>query len=320
MKSFIPIYLFLIIFSITFITSQPAQSRNLKRNNNRAFVTSSGNSTSDRSHQVEGITGVKTGKKGNMELNFDFDCDSINCRTTLYDDDGLASIIAVISEIRREARCDPSNTIRQQDWDVIKSFLRERAEHLKNYCREKICQNPDTELSIGKGLYPTNIMEHCGHVVSIINPFLKHVDPSTPSPINIPRGTHESLHLSDSLYNSMEDVGEYHIYRVSPRPNPQNFVSGENVISTRETHIAEHHSKIHSIKNTKSNLCHGVWQGRLANLLGPLPSRPIVGSGRLPQGIKPRQKIRRKPLPSRPINVRGVLQGPRLPSSGGGIR
>ena len=307
MRSFIPIHLSLIIFLVTFITSQTVQSRDLKRNNNRAIVTSPGHSTSDQSNQVEGITSVKTGTSGNMELNFDFDCDSINCRTTLKDDDGLASIIAVISEIRREAKCDPSNNIKPQDWNVIKSFLEERAEHLKNYCREKICQNPDTELSIGRGLYSTNIMEHCGHIASIINPFLKHVDPSTPSPINIPKGTHESLHISNSLYNSIEDVGEYHIYRVSPRPNPQKFVSGENVISTRDTHIAEHHSKIHSMEGVKSNLCHGVWQGRLANLLrGPLPSRPIFGVGTLHRQGKPR-RIEPRLLPSRPIRLRGVL-------------
>ena len=78
---------------------------------------------------VEGLTGVKTGTNGNMELEFTFKCDNnssrdfrkltsaiINpdsnrqgsseyCKSTLTDDDGLGSVAAITSELRREIEC-----------------------------------------------------------------------------------------------------------------------------------------------------------------------------------------------------------------------
>ena len=136
------IHLFLITFLVVFVINLlVVQARELRRSNNQAIVTSSGQSEQvNQSEQVEGLTGVRGTSNGNIELDFDFNCSSINCQSTLHDDDGLASITTVLSEMQREGICDRSSVMDERDWNVVKSFLKGRLEHLKNYCREKVCE------------------------------------------------------------------------------------------------------------------------------------------------------------------------------------
>ena len=64
------------------------------------------------------------------------------CKSKLTDDDGLGSIISVVSELKREIKC--RDYISQEDWNVIKEFLSERSEALRNYCHRAICSSqPD---------------------------------------------------------------------------------------------------------------------------------------------------------------------------------
>ena len=85
----------------------------------------------------------------------------------------MASIVAVLSEMRREAQCDNS-TVSSRDRRTIVSFLKQRAEALRDECRENICNNSShTEFHGRERLPNINIMTHCGKIASSVEQFLK---------------------------------------------------------------------------------------------------------------------------------------------------
>ena len=288
-----------IMFLIIFTISQVVQSREQSaRNKNRAFITFSGHSTPS---EVEGITSIRQSADGRVELDFDFNCSATNCKSTLYDNDGFASIVTVLSEIQRESICDRSSVMNRNDWNIVKSFLKRRLEHFKNYCQQEVCKNPDLELSSQETRLPVTVMEHCGRVASKINPFLKNIDSYNYNPVN--GFKYDAPHELTLLHELVNQTAGFHIYRVSPRPNPQDFIHGENIVninnsSNIDTRIAKYHRDLlYSGISRQSSLCDGVRQGRFVKLLQlaplPLPSKPGPVGPLMP---KP-------PLPSRPLPI-----------------
>ena len=277
--------------------------------------------------RIKGITGVRTGTDGNIELDFRFPCNNIlrnkmrmrmteepsdnrppqsnYCPSTLIDDDGMASIVAVLSEMRREAQCDNQN-ISSSDWRVIRSFLEERANRLKNYCQEAICKrdnngnlNPNSLFGGIGGAPNVNVMVECGRTVASIERFLSsHGNPYPQA--------HQLLKLfHDEGQSNSHPSERYHIYNTIHNGRQDNNVF-DSVLTRKNdnrTPIANHHSGIKGNTNTKNyftknyfsqrisrDLCQGVRQGRLADLLRQRTQQPkgtnsSGGEGRPSRGL-----------------------------------
>ena len=92
-------------------------------------------------------------------------------RQTLVDDDGLASIVAVLSEIKREYHCgdrgvtDVNDEV--PDGDKIRDFIENRIFDLQDFCKESVCNNdPLATLQVyGSDAPKVYLMEHCGELV-----------------------------------------------------------------------------------------------------------------------------------------------------------
>ena len=270
---------------------------------------------------LEGITGVRTGADGNIELDFRFACNNnqarrqkttviivpggqprppspprINyCPSTLIDDDGLGSVVAVLSEMRREAQCDHRN-ISAADWRVIRSFLEERVEHLKTYCHRVICNNGPNHAFRGQGGAPDiNIMEDCGRTTAHIEQFLRRNNGSAYSQV---APLLQLFHEGQGQYRFPPE--RYHSYATIHNGRQSNTL--DSVLTRKNdnrTPIANHHSKIkddtnvttyfrttYGLEGVLEGLCHGVRQGRLADLLRqrrqprPFPPTPPGSGGR----------------------------------------
>ena len=299
----------LIIFLMIFTISSVVQSREpSRRNKKEAFITSSGRSASNPNNEFEGITGIREGKDGKIELDFDFNCNVLSCKQTLHDTNGLASIVAVVSELEREYACKKSGVnIKDMNWNlVIKPFLKERAKLLRDFCHEEVSKHPPFAAVTSLHAKPMNIMKHCGDIVGNIQKFLDNPDTSNfcgekktenppPPP---PTRLHCLLPLSplrNMLYNS-----PYHPYPVFYRPHPEGFNAQIGYISSGDSRIAMHHTNLRllidrrgssldsrrisrldsrRISREGSELCRGVKSGRLAELLRgrkpAIPSKPI---------------------------------------------
>ena len=288
------INLFLVIFLAIFTISQVTQAQ-------RPPVINK---------PIEGLTDVKTGTNGNMELEFTFKCDNsfstkelnniVNpdsgrqdsseyCKSTLIDDDGLGSVTAVVSELRREIECQ--DHLSQADWNVIRSFLSERAEHLRSYCYKTICNSqPNSRFSGEGGLgsrtdnltADVTVMANCGRIATGIERFLR-LSSSHPNPIIAPSGPiyannrrkvsfREILQPLRELFATGEmytPPGRFHEYNVTHHSN--GVTRREFLWNTRRSDapaIARHHVRSSDPRRSIDDpLCNGIRDGRLADLL-----------------------------------------------------
>ena len=308
-------HFYLMIFPVVLIASQVAQAQV------RPLPPSA-------SRPVEGITGVRTGTNGNIELEFTFQCDNNSsqlfrkgatvitpgansqnspennyCKSTLTDDDGLASIVAVITEVQREIKCHDAPS--PAEWNIIKAFLKERAEHLRRYCHEVICNNqPNSEFREPGGsdrttsrydtryeMYGT-VMANCGKMALGIEKFLTLSDHprirekkgpflnSGALTFNEVFEPLQKLIISGEMY---QPPGRFHHYNVTHHSN--GITRKESVWSphSNATTIAKHHSRVRYIRDRTESSCNGVHRGRLADLLRrqrtpqPVPKLPPPG-------------------------------------------
>ena len=130
-------------------------------------------SQNQQGFQEHGLTGIE--KEGNnTRLHFVFcnpDQPSECRRQTLIDNDGLASIVAVLSEIKREYHCGDQGVTNTNDevprWNQIRGFIEDRIFDLQDFCKDSICNNDPlaTRQVYGSDEPEVYLMEHCGEAV-----------------------------------------------------------------------------------------------------------------------------------------------------------
>ena len=252
--------------------------------------------------QEHGLTGIER-DGNNVKLHFVF-CESgqSECeRQTLTDDDGLASVTAVLSELKREYYCGPS-VVNVNDevpnWDQISTFIEDRLERSQDYCQEQVCNvgNPVAVVDVpGSDRPEVYLMEHCGQLIRQSEELIDELGSKD-------KVTYKDLEKLAGLL----DKAAYSIYTVDGKS------TGESIIglgsSSNIGQVAQHHQRIQFLglrarsrkkeyfnnhftfasgkKNSEPpSVCQGVGSGRLAGLIPSNSSSPASSSNASGTGI-----------------------------------
>ena len=247
------------------------------------------------SFQEYGLTGIER-DGDNVKLHFVF-CDSdqsSECRRqTLTGDDGLASIVAVLSEIKREYHCGDQGVTNVDDevpdWDQIKGFIEDRILALQDFCKESICNNdPLASLQVyGSDAPEVYLMEHCGELVRESKEIIEELDSKN-------RVTYKDL---ESLVGLL-DKARYHLYTVSGKSTGESVIASIGNNRPNVGSIAQHHRSIRLLRRVDEKNrqiryftggerrrpyhypgCEGVRSGRVAELISNNNSPASSSSG-----------------------------------------
>ncbi len=237
--------------------------------------------------EPHGLSGIER-DGDNVKLNFVF-CNhgQTECeRQTLTDDDGVASIVAVLSELKREYICSGEGVTNADDevphGDQILGFIEDRIIHLQDYCQEAVCRSGDSRAILK--LYGTDepdiyLMEYCGEAVRESEDALEKLYSKN-------KLTYRDL---DSLA-SLLDKAPYNSYIVSGQSTLKPVIAALGQRSAVVGPIAEHYRsvQIFGFKGSRyqyfadglrkvshrHRFCKGVSSGRLAGLISNNNSRP----------------------------------------------
>lgn len=289
MKTSINWYLYLIFFGFTL-----------------SVVSQIGWTQGQQTSQDYGMTGIER-DGNNLKLHFVFcNSDEQECRQTLVDDDGLASVVAVLSELKREYHCGQGVTNLDDEvpnWNQISVFLADHISRLQDSCQEAICESGDPLASLQ--LYGASqpdavyLIDHCGQLIRESEEFLKENGSKN-------RVTYRDLEKLAGLLNK----AAYSLYTVSGKDTAESVIAPSRYgQSSAIGRIAQHHRRIHSDRVIEDDQiryftggrrrrsynhpsCRGVRSGRIAQLIssntggGYAPSNVSGNSGSNNQGLR----------------------------------
>ena len=225
-----------------------------------------------------------------VKLQFLFCAANSSCeRQTLTDDDGLASIVTVLSELKREYRCGEGVTNADDEvphWDQISNFIEDRIIQLQDHCQEAVCRSDSRSTlethGTNKKIY---LMEYCGEVIRKSEDAFEKLYVEKENKI-----TYRDLESLASLL----DKAPYNLYEVSGQSTGRSIIGELGQESVVVGPIAEHHLSVQIFGATTSpnnryfadglrkvshrhRFCKGVSSGRLAGLISN-PSGNSSGS------------------------------------------
>ena len=203
------------------------------------FIISQIGWTQGQQSQNYGVRGIE--KDGdNIKLHFVFcNSDEPECRQTLTDDDGLASIIAVLSELKREYGCGEGITNVDDEvpnWDQILSFIEDRISRLQDSCHDAVCNANDPLSSLQ--LYGTNepeiyLIDHCAQLIKKSEEYLQGF-------YSKDRVTYRDLEKLAGLL----DKAPYNLYTVSGKSTAESAIASIHSGQSAIGQIARHHRTI----------------------------------------------------------------------------
>ena len=240
-----------------------------------------------------GLTGIER-NGDNIQLHFIFcnpnqpDCS----RQTLTDNDGLASIVAVLSEIKREYHCGSTGVTNERDavphWNQIKGFIEDQLIRSQDYCNQEICRINDPVMTIHNVWESASrqpkiyLMEHCGQLIRQSEEIIEEFDSNS-------RVTYQDLEELARLL----DKATYSLYTVNGGSISKPVIVPLSASSDNIGEIARHHRKIQSLrifdeKNRERRYftggddkrpyhypgCEGVRSGRVGELISNTSSSP----------------------------------------------
>ena len=248
--------------------------------------------TQNQSEQY-GLSGIER-DGDNVKLNFVFctPAQSECQRQTLTDDDGLASIVAVLSELKREYICSGEGVTNADDevphWDQISNFIEDRIIQLQDYCHESVCRSDSRAILEVHGTDKPDVylMEYCGEVI-------RESEKAFETLFSNNKPTYRDLNSLTSLL----DKAPYNLYDVSGQRTAKSIIGelGQNSVVVGP--IAEHHRSVQIFGargsryqyfvdgirrenyNSGGRSCGEAKSGRLAGLISNSDSRPVSNTG-----------------------------------------